>query len=99
MEQEIMNVNNELINEVAEATTEEVVNTTAKQPISGWKIAGGVALTVLGVTWAYKRLIKPGIAKLKAKMEAKKQKKANGCNCGCGQPDDEFITPDFEIEE
>ena len=54
-----------MVNEVIE-TTEEIATASSGK---GFKVAAGVGLTVLGGFVAYKYVIKPVIAKIKAKKE------------------------------
>lgn len=59
-----MNTNELMVNEEVIETTEEIATAGSGK---GFKVAAGVGLTVLGGFVAYKYVIKPVIAKIKAK--------------------------------
>ena len=60
-------MNNEeiMLNEFIEDTTDEIATSSGK----GFKVAGIVALAVLGGVGAYRYVIKPIVVKIKAKKE------------------------------
>lgn len=55
---------NKIVNEEVTKTTEEIATASSGK---GFKVAAGVGLTVLGGFVAYKYIIKPIMAKIKAK--------------------------------
>jgi len=59
-----MDTNEIMVNEEVIKTTEEIATASSGK---GFKVAAGVGLTVLGGFVAYKYIIKPIIAKIKAK--------------------------------
>ena len=61
-----MNTNEIMVNEEVIETTEEIATASSGK---GFKVAASVGLTVLGGFVAYKYVIKPVIAKIKAKKE------------------------------
>ena len=61
-----MDTNEIMVNEEVIETTEEIATASSGK---GFKVAAGVGLTVLGGFVAYKYVIKPVIAKIKAKKE------------------------------
>lgn len=61
-----MDTNEIMVNEEIIDTTEEIATASSEK---GFKVAAGVGLTVLGGFVAYKYVIKPVIAKIKAKKE------------------------------
>ena len=61
-----MDTNEIMVNEEVIETTEEIVTASSGK---GFKVTAGVGLTVLGGFVAYKYVIKPVIAKIKAKKE------------------------------
>ena len=61
-----MNTNEIMVNEEVIETTEGIATANSEK---GFKVAAGVGLTVLGGFVAYKYVIKPVIAKIKAKKE------------------------------
>lgn len=63
---EIMN------NEEVIETTEEIVNASSGK---GFKVAAGVGLTVFGGVVAYKYVVKPIMAKIKARKEQQEEDK------------------------
>lgn len=63
---EIMN------NEEVIETTEEIVNASSGK---GFKVAAGVGLTVVGGVAAYKYVVKPIMAKIKARKEQQEEDK------------------------
>ena len=61
-----MDTNEIMVNEEVIETTEEIATASSGK---GFKVTAGVGLTVLGGFVAYKYVIKPVIAKIKAKKE------------------------------
>lgn len=61
-----MDTNEIKVNEEVIDTTEEIATASSGK---GFKVAAGVGLTVLGGFVAYKYVLKPVIAKIKAKKE------------------------------
>jgi len=61
-----MNTNEIMVNEEVIETTEEIATASSGK---GFKVAASVSLIVLGGFVAYKYVIKPVIAKIKAKKE------------------------------
>ncbi|MFA7097649.1 MAG: hypothetical protein WC383_14370 [Gammaproteobacteria bacterium] len=61
-----MNTNEIMVNGEVIEVTEEIATASSGK---GFKVAAGVGLTVLGSVVAYKYIIKPMVAKIKAKKE------------------------------
>ncbi len=55
-----------MVNELIEETTDKITTTSSGK---GFKVAAGVGLTVLVGVVAYKYVIKPVVAKIKAQKE------------------------------
>ena len=55
-----------MLNEFIEDTTDEIATASSGK---GFKVAGIVALAVLGGVGAYRYIVKPMVAKIKAKKE------------------------------
>ncbi|MFA7675056.1 MAG: hypothetical protein WCY38_03220 [Endomicrobiia bacterium] len=64
-----MDTNEIMVNEEVIETTEGIATASSGK---GFKVAAGVGLTVLGGFVAYKYIIKPMVAKIKAKKEQQK---------------------------
>lgn len=64
-----MDTNEIMTNEEVIETTEEIVTASSGKT---FKVVAGVGLTVLGGVVAYKYVIKPLVAKIKAKKEQQK---------------------------
>lgn len=79
-----MNTNEIMVNGEVIEVTEEIATASSRK---GIKVAVGVGLVVLGGVAAYKYIIKPMVAKIKAKKEQQKM----------GAEFDEF--EDAEIDE
>lgn len=64
-----MDTNEIMVNEEVIEVTEEIANASFGK---GFKVAAGIGLTALGGFVAYKYVIKPVMAKIKAKKEQQK---------------------------
>lgn len=72
MDQEIM-TNEVIANEVTENAVESV---TTNNSVNGWKVAAIAGAVIIGGRFIYKKLLKPGFAKIKKAFTKKEEQPA-----------------------